>query len=343
MSVGRARVRVGVVGLGRLGKVYASNLAWQIPQVELVAVCDTRAETLSKVADELDVPLRFADPSALIAAPEVEAVIIVTPTDSHRELVEAVAASRKPVFCEKPLSLVLNDALAMKRSVDEAGIFFQMGFMRRFDRSYAAAQRRIEAGEIGRPVVFKSTSRDPFLPSLEYLKTSGGIFVDMGIHDFDLALWLFGAVESVTASGAVLAYPELRSIDDVDNGIASLRFADGRLGVVDLSRNGVYGYDIATEILGTEGTLRVGYLRETALLELTPNRVSHDTVPYFMERFDRAYTDQLRNFAENVLADRPPPITIDDGVEALRVATAATQSLAGGESVRVDEVAVSPT
>ena len=342
MSAGRARIRMGVLGLGRLGNVYASNLAWQIPQVELVAVCDTRAATLAKVADEADVPLRFTDPRALIEAPEVEAVVIVTPTDTHRELVEVVAASRKPVFCEKPLSTVLDDALAMKRSVDAAGIFFQMGFMRRFDRGYAAAQRRIETGDIGRPVVFKSTSRDPFLPSLDYLNTSGGIFVDMGIHDFDLALWLFGTIESVAASGGVLAYPELSSIGDVDNAIASLRFADGRLGVVDLSRNGVYGYDIATEILGTEGALRVGYLRETALLELTPNRVVHDTVPYFMERFARAYTDQLRNFAENLLADRPPRITIDDGVEALRVATAATTSLALGKSVRVDEAEASP-
>ncbi len=159
------------------------------------------------------------------------------------------------------------------------------------------------------PVVFKSTSRDPYPPSLEYANpaSSGGILVDMGIHDFDLARWFMGDVATVSAIGGVLAYPEFATVGDMDNAIASLVFADGRLGVVDLTRNGIYGYDIVTELLGTEGTVRVGYIQETPIMVMTKNSVAHDTVPYFMERFERAYTRQLQDFAQNVLQGREPP------------------------------------
>jgi predicted dehydrogenase len=221
-----------------------------------------------------------------------------------------------------------------------SGTFFQMGFMRRFDPGYAAAKRQIDEGKIGRPVVFKSTSRDPFPPSIEYAnpKSSGGILIDMGIHDIDLARWFMGDVGSVQAVGATLVFPELATVGDRDNVIATLIFADGRLGVIDLTRNGFYGYDISTELLGTEGTIRVGYLRETPLLIMTRNNVAHDTVPYFMERFERAYTLQLENFAENVLGGRPAPITIQDGVEALRVAVAATRACDTGQRVDVRSI-----
>ena len=215
-----------------------------------------------------------------------------------------------------------------------------MGFMRRFDPGYAAAKEKIARGEIGRPVVFKSSSRDPFRPSLEYANpaSSGGIMVDMGIHDFDLARWFMGDVDAVSATGAVLAYPEMASIGDIDNAIATLEFADGRLGVIDLTRNGVYGYDISTELLGDAGTIRVGYLRETPILTMTKNSVAHDTVPYFMERFERAYTLQLQNFAQNVLHEREPAVVLKDGVEALRTAIAATAAHRTQQRVKVSSI-----
>jgi inositol 2-dehydrogenase len=336
--VSPARINVGLLGLGRLGKVSARCLSSLIPHAHLVAVCDIDEVKLSAVGDELQIRRRYRDAAALIEDPRVEAVVIVTPTNTHKALVEAAAAAAKPVFCEKPLSLSLAEARSMKRAVEVSGTFFQMGFMRRFDRGYALAKQRIEEGRIGSPVVFKSSSRDPYLPSLDYLETSGGIFVDMGIHDFDLALWFFGPIAVVHSIGGVLAYPEVKSIADLDNAIVSFIFADGRLGVVDLSRNGVYGYGIETEILGTEGALRIGYLRETPLLVMTPNSVAHDTVPYFMERFGESYTRQLGNFAENLLRDRPPAITLDDGINALRVAAAATASYEMKEGVVVDTI-----
>ncbi|MBI1763998.1 MAG: inositol 2-dehydrogenase [Acidobacteria bacterium] len=323
------KLNIGVVGLGRLGALYASYFLGRIANARLVAVSDVVAETAEKFASEHDVPRWYQHYQDLLADKEVDAVVIVTPTSSHKDVAIAAAQADKAVFCEKPLSISLDESLAIKAAVAQTGIFFHLGFMRRYDKGYAAAQQKIAAGEIGTPIVFKSTSRDPFRPSLEYLapEHSGGLLVDCGIHDMDLARWLMGEVRSVYSIGDVLAYPEMKPIGDVDNAVATLTFASGALGVIDLSRSGVFGYDIRTEILGTQGTLQIGYLRETPLLVLTKNNVAHDTVPYFMERFGQAYVDQLQNFVDHVRGGQPPAITCDDGIAALRVSLAATQSL----------------
>jgi inositol 2-dehydrogenase len=329
MTIARkGRLAVGLVGLGRLGRVYARDLASRIAETRLVAVADPVGSLAQEVAAEFDVPRHYTDPLALIDDASVDALVIVSPTDTHRQLVVAAAHGGKPTFCEKPPALSLGEIAAMKDAIAKSGIFFQMGFMRRFDAGYASAKKQIEAGRIGTPLVFKSTSRDPFRPSLEYAnpKSSGGMLIDMGIHDFDLARWFMGDVRTVATIGATIAYPELATVGDIDNAVTSLTFANGKLGVVDLSRSGIYGYDIATEILGLEGTLKIGYLRETPVMLLTKNSVAHDTVPYFMERFRDAYTTQLQNFAQNVLQDRAAPITIDDGLEALRIGVAATRA-----------------
>jgi scyllo-inositol 2-dehydrogenase (NAD+) len=335
------RLNVGLIGLGRLGRVYARDLAGRIPETKLVAVADPQGNLAKEIAEEFDVARPYTDPLALIDDDTVDAIVIVTPTHVHRDQVIAAASSRKPTFCEKPPALSLAEVVAMKAAIEKSGMFFQMGFMRRFDAGYAAAKKQIESGRIGVPLVFKATSRDPFRPSLEYANpaSSGGMLIDMGIHDFDLARWFMGDVRTVSAIGATIAYPELSTVGDIDNAIASLTFASGKLGVVDLTRSGIYGYDISTEILGLEGTIRIGYLRETPIVVMTKaNGVSHDTVPYFMERFRDAYTNQLQNFAQNVLSDRPAPITIDDGLEALRVGVAATRARETGTTVTVADI-----
>jgi scyllo-inositol 2-dehydrogenase (NAD+) len=336
----RRRLQVGLIGLGRLGRVYARDLQTRIPETRLVAIADLNPTAVKEMAEEFDVPGAYGTVDELLNDPQVDAVVIVSPTHTHKDIVIEAISRKKPTFCEKPLALSLAECRAMQDSVERHGTFFQMGFMRRFDPGYAAAKRQVEEGKIGRPVVFKSTSRDPFPPSLEYAnpKSSGGILVDMGIHDLDLARWFMGDVKTVNAIGGVLAYPELATVGDIDNAIATLVFEDGRLGVVDLTRNGFYGYDISTELLGTEGTLKIGYLRETPIMVMTKNSVAHDTVPYFMERFERAYTLQLQNFAQNVLHGREPPVTIRDGIEALRVALAATAACRSGCAVEVSTI-----
>jgi scyllo-inositol 2-dehydrogenase (NAD+) len=340
-SPAKRRLSVGLIGLGRLGRVYARDLSSRIAETRLVAVADLMGSLAGEVAAEFDVPQSYSDPLALIDDRSIDAIVIVSPTHTHRDLVAAAAARAKPTFCEKPPALSLEEVAAMQDAIARSGMFFQMGFMRRFDGGYAAAKRHIDEGRIGTPLVFKSTSRDPFRPSLDYAnpKSSGGMLIDMGIHDFDLARWFMGEVRTVSVVGATIAYPELATVGDIDNAVASLSFASGKIGAVDLSRSGIYGYDIATEILGSEGTIRIGYLRETPVMVLTKNSVAHDTVPYFMERFRDAYAIQLQNFAQNVLRDRQPPITIEDGMEALRVGVAATRAYETGARINVSEIA----
>ncbi|MEO8499424.1 MAG: Gfo/Idh/MocA family oxidoreductase [Vicinamibacteria bacterium] len=334
------RLRVGLIGLGRLGRVYARDLASRIPEVHLAAISDLGVETIRAVADEFGVEGSHQEAGDLIRDPQVEAVVIASPTRTHKDIALLCAKEGKPAFCEKPPALHLADALEMKEAVAAAGGFLQLGFMRRFDSGYVAARKRLGEGRIGNVVLFKSTSRDPVRTSLEYAdpRNSGGLLLDLGIHDFDLARSSMGEVKKVSAIGGALAYPELRSVGDIDNAVVTLTFESGALGVVDLSRNGVYGYDVSTEWLGDKGTLRVGYLRETPLLVMTKNEVAHDTVPDFMERFAAAYTAQLRDFARSVLQGLFPSVSIDDGVEALRIALAARRSLSTGVAVDVSSI-----
>ncbi|MFN0086021.1 MAG: inositol 2-dehydrogenase [Blastocatellia bacterium] len=323
----KTKVNVGLIGVGRMGLVYAEDLAYRIPQADLIAASDTNPAAEAG-ARALGVPNWYPHYQDLIDDKSVDAVVIITPTSTHRDIIVAAAKAGKAIFCEKPLSISLDEAREIQQVIDDTGVFFHMGFMRRFDRGYRAAKAKIDQGEIGTPMLFKASSRDPFRPSLEYLdpRHSGGIMIDMGIHDIDLARWMMGEVASVYTIGGVLAYPEVSEVGDIDNAVVALTFAGGALGVIDLSRSGVYGYDIRAEILGTKGTLKVGYLRETPVTVLNKEGVTHDTVPYFMERFERAYIDQLHNFIEHLSTGKPPSITCADGVADLEVAAAATLS-----------------
>jgi predicted dehydrogenase len=190
---------------------------------------------------------------------------------------------------------------------------------------------------IGTPVVFRGSSRDPYPPSLEYLKpeNSGGQLLDMAIHDIDMARWLMGDIKTVYAIGAVLAYPEIKATGDVDNAIMVMNFHSGALGEIDVSRNGIYGYDIRAEVLGTKGTLKMGYLRDTPLLVMTAEGVTHDVVPYFPERFGEAYVSQLNNYLEHLTRQTRSDLTIDEGIAALQVAVAATHALQQNQILEV--------
>jgi inositol 2-dehydrogenase len=331
----KSRINIGVVGLGRMGLEYARFFNSRIAGARLVAVSDIRKEIAAAAAAELGGVKAYTEYRELVSDPAVDAVVVMTPTKLHKEVVVTAAAARKAIFCEKPISLGLDDAIAMKAAVETYGAFFQLGFMRRFDPGYAMAKKKIAEGAIGTPCVFKSSSRDKARPSLDYLQpaNSGGLFIDMGIHDFDLARWFFGEVKSVYSVGGVLAYPEMRDIGDPDNSLTNMIFSDGRVGMVSLSRNGVFGYSIQTEIVGTEGTLLIGREQETPLLIMTKDTIAHDTVPGFYERFEASYVIQLQDFVDNVTHRRKPAITCDDGIAAQKIALAATRSWKEGSVV----------
>jgi inositol 2-dehydrogenase len=324
----KRKLNVGVIGLGRLGKVYARYFAYQIPNARLAAIADIDPAAVESTARELDVEAAFTNYHDLLDGKKVDAVAIITSTKMHHEVVIAAAKAGKAIFCEKPLSISLEESNEMLKVIDQTKVFFHMGFMRRYDPGYAAAKKKIEDGAIGTAVVFKSSSRDPFRPALEYAHpaNSGGLILDMGIHDFDLARWFMGEVKSVYSIGGTLAYPEMKPIGDIDNAIVSLYFTSGALGSVDLSRNGTYGYDIRTEILGTNGSVQIGYLRETPILLMKKEGIIHDAVPYFFERFERAYLAQLKSFVETYLEGKEPAITCADGIAALKIALTATRS-----------------
>lgn len=332
------KLNVGLIGAGRMGRMYGQYLAQRVPGVALAAIADRKLEVAEALARELGVPKWYAGHEDLLNDREVEAVAIVTSTSMHKTVVMDAAKAGKAIFCEKPIALTLEDARQMIETVERAGVFFQMAFQRRFDAGYLAARRKLEAGAIGDPVMFTSISRDPYPPPISFCdpKVSGGLIADMGAHDFDAARMYMGEVKSVHAIGATLAYPEMKSVGDIDNAIIDLVFESGALGAVQLSRNAIYGYDIRGEIWGTKGSIQIGYYRQTPILMFGPEGITHDAVPYFMERFESAYLAQIQNFAEHVRKGLPPSITGADAVAALRISVAANRSLREGRPVEVE-------
>lgn len=336
-----AKIGIGVIGLGRMGQVYATFSASQLADANLVAVADMRPDVVASFADQVGGAKTYTDYQDLLADPNVQAVIVTTPTSTHRDVVIAAAAAGKAIFCEKPTALTLTATDEMIAAVEKAHVMFQVGFMRRFDTGYAAAKRQLEAGTIGDPVVIRSIGRDPFRTSLEYANpaVSGGLILDMGIHDFDLLRWLMGdEVQRVYTEVASLVYPELETVGDVDNAMMNLRFEKGGLGNVEVSRTANYGYDIQTNVIGTKGALQIGYLQETPVLILTPEGARHDVVPHFPQRFGTAYTAQIAHFVECLRDDKEPSVTHVDARAALQIGLAATVSQHEGRVVYVNEI-----
>jgi scyllo-inositol 2-dehydrogenase (NAD+) len=341
-------MRVAVVGLGRMGRFYAQTIASGSlgPAIQLAAVADPDPVACAAVRRELGVPHVAAEPTTIFAQAEIDAVIIATPTSTHAELVVAAAQAGKAIFCEKPLALSLQQTQAALAAVQQAGVPLQVGFMRRFDPAYQQARALIDAGRIGRPLTFKAVGRDPSCPPLEYANPahSGGLILDMGIHDFDLARWLMSSeVERVSAEGALLVCEQFSKVGDIDNAVINLRFANGTLGNVEISRNACYGYDVWTEVLGSEGAVVVG--RSTGA-GANPNEVQlftpagdpDDETPHFVRRFGAAYRAQIEHFVDCVQRGRPPSVGGADALAAFEVGLAATRSWQTGRPVTVADV-----
>lgn len=337
-----SRIGIGVIGLGRMGRVYALHTARQIEGAALVAAADPNAEALRELSTLLPGVQAYADYCDLIANPQVHAVLVASPTHTHQAIAIEAARAGKAIFCEKPIALTLAATDEVIAAVERAGVLFQVGFMRRFDRGYAAAKKRIDAGEIGQPVTIRSVGRDPFRTSLEFANpaVSGGLIVDMAIHDVDCIRWLMADdIHRVYAESASLVYPELRDVGDMDTAMIVARFERGGLGNIEVSRTAIYGYDIRCEVIGTQGAIEIGYLRETPITLLTRAGVTHDVVPHFPQRFGPAYTAQIEHFVDCLLHDQPPAVSPADARAALQACLAATLSQREGRVVEVSEVA----
>jgi inositol 2-dehydrogenase len=335
------KVRIGLIGAGRMGTTFAHHLAFTVTEAEFVAVADAGSEAARQVTARYGAPAHYNDYRALLDRNDIEAVVIASPTPTHAEIIQAAAAAGKHIFSEKPLALTLAACDRAIAAVEAAGVKLQLGFMRRYDPAYVAAKQHIDSGAIGGVAMIKLIGRDPKRPNLEFARreNSGGLIMDMAIHDFDLARWLTGSeVERVSTEGTCLVFPELKEAGDIDNAVINLKFASGAVGNVDVSRNAVYGYDVRTEVIGSQGSLMIGKLQQTPLLVMTPNNISHDTVPFFMERFAEAYSAEIRDFIRCIVEDHPPRVTGQDGRAATAIGLAATKSLDEGRPVLLGEV-----
>ena len=334
-------LRIALIGGGRMGAALAHHLAYTVDAAKFVSIADPNEENLRQLAEKFGVPETYPNHRQLLEESDVDAVVIATPTSTHVEMVCDAAAAGKQIFVEKPLALTVEGCDQATAAAEAQGVKLQVGFMRRFDPAYVAAKEKIDAGVIGNPVMFKSTGRDPWRTSLKYAQreASGGMILDMAIHDFDAARWLMGSeVERTYSEGGCLVFPELAGVGDIDNAVVNLRFRSGAIGNVDVSRNAIYGYDIRTEVIGSEGSLMIGGLQGTALLTMTKNSIAHDTIPGFMARFANAYAAELRDFVNAVVEDREVSVSGRDARAATAIGIAATRSLDEGRVVLLSEV-----
>jgi myo-inositol 2-dehydrogenase/D-chiro-inositol 1-dehydrogenase len=319
-----------------MGRFHAQTLAVRTPFAELVRVVDADEETAREVSREIGGVEWSTDYGDLLEDPGVEAVVIVTPTPLHAQMIEAAAAAGKHVFCEKPISLDPSRTLEATDAARAAGVKLQVGFHRRFDPDYRIARQKVAAGEVGNVYLFRNSSRDPRSPSFEFLEHSGGLFADFSLHDFDLARWLVGEIEEVTAVGAALSDARFAELGDLDNAVLTLRFANGALGVLDNSRVSGYGYECSSEIMGSQATLRIGSQKQIGPEVLTTETSRHTFLARDIERWAAAYTGEMECFVRAILDGGEPEVGGEDDAAAVAVARAATRSLKERRTVRVE-------
>jgi len=326
---GMKKIGIGVLGVGEMGKRHAENLRHSVPGAELVAIADVAAARVKQIADELEVAKSFGSLEAMLECKEVQAVLIATPDKFHAQGVMQAAKAGKDILCEKPIALTLADAYAALDAVNKTGVRLQIGFMRRYDPAHATAMKRIEAGEIGTPLIFKSVGRDKDEPPLAAYQSglNGMIFYNSTIHDFDLARWLMrDEVAEVHSYTTVAIRPEVAQYGDVVAGSVNLQYHNGGIGNIESYVQAVYAYDVRTEILGSKGAIFVGSLEKTPAVFLSANGGGQTLMDHFLTRFADAYLAEVRDFVQKLLEDKPVRVTGEDGLRALATAVAAEAS-----------------
>ena len=330
-------MRIGVIGVGRMGKVHASSLA-SIDGVD-VLITDADRERAREVGRELSVEVAGEVDELLGAS---DAVVVAAATDAHADLIHAAADTGLPTFCEKPISLDLESTVEVVAHVEKSGIRFMMGFQRRFDPGYMAARDLVQGGELGTVYVVRMAGHDPAPPHEAYIASSGGIFRDFSVHDFDALRFVTGQeVVSVYAEGDVIAFPVFRKYDDVDTAGVVLRLSGGSLGILSVTRHDPLGYDIRMELIGSRDSVAVGWDGRTPLRSLEPGASAPASRPYqdFQDRFKDAYRAEMAHFIEVAAGRKESPCTAQDALEALRIAVACDRSRAERRPVALEEVA----
>jgi myo-inositol 2-dehydrogenase/D-chiro-inositol 1-dehydrogenase len=320
-------VNIAVIGTGRIGSFHTRNLVRRIHEANVVAVCDIRLDVAQAVADELAIPRVVKDYHELLEDENIEAVLIATNTNTHAFIVTDCARAGKQIFCEKPLALNLTDTDDVIRTVETTGVKLQIGFNRRFDKSFRKVKEIVDSGKIGRPCILHIVNRDPEPPTYEYSATCGGMFLDMSIHDFDMVRFQIGEVDEIYAIGNVLMAPYLKDLGDVDIDIVSLKFSNGTIGSIDNSRQCAYGYDQRLEVFCSHGTAMAGNEFENTSVVGSENGFNSARVPYsFIERYADGYITELRQFLQCIQDEKPVTPTAYDSRMAVLLGSAAWES-----------------
>jgi myo-inositol 2-dehydrogenase/D-chiro-inositol 1-dehydrogenase len=304
-------LNMGVIGAGVIGKVHAEHLAYRLPEVSLLSIADIYYDAAKTLAERLRVPKASADYHDILNDPAIDAIAICSSTDTHAQIICEAAQAGKHIFCEKPISYDLqkiDEALAI---VEKTGVKLQIGFNRRFDPNFARVRKAVTDGAIGEPHLLHIVSRDPEPPTPEYCKTSGGIFMDMTIHDFDMARYLIGCnVTEVFTYGGVRIDPEIGKVGDLDTVLIMLKFEDGTFGTIDNSEKAAYGYDQRVEVFGSKGAVHIANNYPNAATLSDGASIRTDLPLYFfVQRYTESYLTEVQAFARAVLEDKPVPVT----------------------------------
>jgi myo-inositol 2-dehydrogenase / D-chiro-inositol 1-dehydrogenase len=331
-------IGLAVFGAGRIGAVHVQAVAHHVPGAVLVGVSDLDQRAAQRLVDLAGIG-RVADAQSFLDDSAVRGVIIATPTDTHVDLIQQAVRAGKHVLCEKPISLRLAETNAADIAAREAGVILQVGFQRRFDADFSRARRMVQSGELGQPRFLRLVGRDHRVPSLDYLRTSGGQFTDQMVHEFDLARWLFDPLEidEVYATGSALIVPALNDFGDVDTSVVVLRFEGGAIGIIDDSREAIYGYDVRGELQGSKGMVLIGHERLNGgpLINASFATPEYES---FIERFADAYRAETVDFVAAIRDGRLPRVGAPDALEALRIAIAANRSLREHRPVKLADV-----
>ncbi|MFX0099027.1 MAG: inositol 2-dehydrogenase [Candidatus Hodarchaeota archaeon] len=331
---------IGVIGAGRIGKLHIENVIHHVPGVKIKTVADVKIDHLKEWAENLGIPNLTTNHEDILGDSEIKAVMICSSTDTHSRFIVESAQAGKDIFCEKPIDYDIQRIHEALDAVKKAGVKLMIGFNRRFDHNFKRIRESVKKGEIGAPHIIKVTSRDPAPPPIEYMKVSGGLFFDMTIHDFDMIAFQAGEeVQEVYARGDVLIDPEIGKVGDIDTAVIVVKFDSGAMGIIDNSRQAVYGYDQRVEVFGSKGALIADNDKPNTVKRYTDKSILSDKIPYFfLERYNDSYINEMKEFVICLKEDYEPSVGGIDGLNAVLVAKAATKSLKEGRVVKIKEI-----